>query len=154
MNLVFMSLQISLQIMSYPNVYNYGSFMRDVELKVDGSNFIDQYQHLISILISNDLLNVIRELLGDTPDNSVSEEDDDEYCTHRCLFITVQYTMLYSMESELRVHFNNTNTCDVIDELKALHRKSELWSMCTWMGFLSTSVKGNTPAQKVTWKVV
>jgi hypothetical protein len=26
--------------MSYPNVYNYGSFMRDVELKVDGSNFI------------------------------------------------------------------------------------------------------------------
>ena len=41
MNLVFMSLQISLLIMSYPNVYNYGSFMRDVELKVDGSNFID-----------------------------------------------------------------------------------------------------------------
>ena len=28
-----------------PNVYNYGSFMWDEELKVDGSNFIDWYQH-------------------------------------------------------------------------------------------------------------
>ena len=33
------------------------------------------------ILISNDLQNVIRELLGDTIDNSVIEEDDDEYRT-------------------------------------------------------------------------
>jgi len=53
------------------------------------------------ILISNDLLNVIRELLGDTPDNSVIEEDDDEYRIHRLLFMTVQYTILHSMESEL-----------------------------------------------------
>ena len=37
------------------------------------------------ILISNDLLNVIRELLGDTPDNSVIKKDDDEYRTHRHL---------------------------------------------------------------------
>ena len=37
------------------------------------------------ILISNDLLNVIRELLGDTPDNSMIKEDDDEYRTHRHL---------------------------------------------------------------------
>ena len=37
------------------------------------------------ILISNDLLNIIRELLGDTPDNYVIKEDDDEYCTHRHL---------------------------------------------------------------------
>ena len=35
------------------------------------------------ILISNDLLKAIQELLGDTPDNSVIEEDDDEYHTHR-----------------------------------------------------------------------
>ena len=56
------------------------------------------------ILISNDLLDVIRELLGDTPDNSVIEEDDDEYRTHRHLLMTVQYTILHSMKSELRVH--------------------------------------------------
>jgi len=85
-----------------PNVYNYGSFMNDVELKVDGSNFIDWYQHLISILISNVLLNVIQELLGDTPDNSVSEEDNVEYRTHRYLFMTVQYAMRYSRETEFQ----------------------------------------------------
>ena len=53
------------------------------------------------ILISNDLLNVIRELLGDTLDNFVIEEDDDEYRTHRHLYMTVQYTILHSTESEL-----------------------------------------------------
>ena len=109
--------------MSYPNVYDYGLFMCDVELKLDGSNFIDWYQHQIGILISNDLLKVIREVLGDAPDNSVSEEDDDEYRTHRYLFMTVRYAMLYSRESELWVHINDTNTYDVVAELKALCRK-------------------------------
>ena len=127
-----------------PNVYNYGSFMRDVELKVDGSNFIDWYQHLISILISNDLPDVIREQLGDTPDNSVSEEDDDEYCTHRHLFMTVQYTILHFMKFKLRVRVNDTNMYDVVDELKALYCKSELWSMSIWTGFLSTVVEEST----------
>ena len=63
--------------------------MRDEELKVDESNFIDRYQHLIGTLSSNDLLNVIRELLEDTPDNFIIEEDDDEYHTHRHLHMTV-----------------------------------------------------------------
>ena len=87
------------------------------------------------ILISNDLLNVTREQLGDTSDNSVSEEDNDEYRTHRYLFMNVQYTILHSMKSELRVHVNDTNTYDVVDKLKALDRKSELWSMSIWTGF-------------------
>ena len=73
--------------------------MRNEELKLDGSYFIGWYQHHRDILISNDLLNVIRELLGDTPDNSVSEEDDDEYRTHRHLFMTVQYTILHPMSN-------------------------------------------------------
>ena len=107
--------------MSYPNVYNYGSFVCDVELKVDGSNFIDWYQHHKRPLISNNLLNVIRELLGDTPDNSVSEKGDDEHHTHRYLFMTVQYAILHSMESELHVRVNDTNTYDVVVELKALY---------------------------------
>ena len=37
------------------------------------------------ILVSNDLLNIIAELLGDTPKNSVIKEDDDEYRAHRHL---------------------------------------------------------------------
>ena len=38
-----------------------------------------------NILVINDLLNIIRELLGDTPDNSVIKEVDDEYRTNRHL---------------------------------------------------------------------
>ena len=33
--------------------------------------------------------------------------------------MTVQYTILHSMESELRVHVNDINTYDVVDELKS-----------------------------------
>ena len=74
---------------------------------------------IIDILISNDLLIIIQELLGDTPDNSIIEEDDDEYWTHHHLFMTVQYTILHSTESELLVCANDINTYDVVDELKS-----------------------------------
>ena len=67
------------------------------------------------ILIRNNLLKVIRELLGDTHDNSVSEEGDDEYRTHSYLFMTVQSVILYSRESELQVRVNDTNTYDVVN---------------------------------------
>ena len=49
--------------------------------------------------------------------------------------MTVQYTIRYSRESELRVHVNDTNTYDVVDELKALYCKSELWIMSIWTVF-------------------
>ena len=34
------------------------------------------------------------------------------------LIVTCPYAMLYSLDSELRVHFWNTNAFDVVDELK------------------------------------
>src|SRR4051794_1622963 len=71
------------------------------------------------ILISNGLLNVIRVLLRDKLDNSVIEEDDEEYCTHHHLYMTFQYTIHHSMESELRMHVNDINTYDVVDEIKS-----------------------------------
>ena len=58
--------------------------------------------------------------------------------------MTVQYTILHSMESELLVRVADTNTYDVLDELEALYCKLELWSMSIWTGFLSTLVEGNT----------
>ena len=90
------------------------------------------------------MLNVTRERLGDTPDNSANEKGDDEHRTHHYLFMTVQYAIRYSRESEFQVRVNDTNTYDVVDELKALCRKSELWSMSIWTGFLSTVMEGNT----------
>ena len=74
----------------------------------------------------------------------MNEEDGDEYCTHRHLFMIVQYTILHSMKSELRVRANDINAYDVVDELKALYHKAELWNMSIWTWFLSTMVEGNT----------
>ena len=36
--------------------------------------------------------------------------------------MTFQYTILHSMESELRMHVNDTNTYDVIGELDVLRK--------------------------------
>lgn len=107
--------------MSYPNVYvDFCSFVRDEELRADGSNFSDWYQHLRDVLVSNDLLYLIREPLGDKSDESTSEDDKDDFRTRRDLFIIVQCAMLYSVDSVLRVRIWNTNAYDMVDGLKAL----------------------------------
>ncbi|KAM0931168.1 hypothetical protein ACQ4PT_000508 [Festuca glaucescens] len=108
-------------IMSYPNFFvNFCSFVHNEELKVDGSNFIDWCQRLRDVLISNDLLYVIEEPLGDEPKDSTSEDDKDDYRTRRDLFIVVKCDMLHSMVYELRVWFDNTNAYDMVDALNAL----------------------------------
>jgi len=132
--------------MSYPNVYvDFGSFMRNEELKADGSNFIDWYQRLRDILNSNELLYVIQEPLGDEPEESASEDDNDDYRTRRDLFIIVQCAMLCSMDSELRVRFSNTNAYDMVDELKALFISQVRVMKYEYLDeFLSTKMEENT----------
>ena len=131
--------------MSYPNVrIDFGSFLRDEELKTDGSNFIDWYQRLRGILISNDLLYVIQEPLGDEPGDSASEDDDD-YRNRRDISITVQCAMLYSMEYELRSCFSNTNAYEMVDELKALFAPQVRVMKYEYLDkFLSTKMEENT----------
>ena len=132
--------------MSYPNLdIDYGSFLRDEELKSDGSNFIDWYQRLRDILISNDLLYMIQEPLGDAPGDSASENDNGDYRDHRDISITVQCAMLYSMESELRVRFSNTNAYEMVDELKALFAPQVRVMKYEYLDkFLSTKMEENT----------
>jgi len=105
--------------MVYQHVYlDFGSFMRDEELRADGSNFMDWYQRLKALLNMNNVLYVIQEPLGDKPEDSDSDSDDD-YRTRQDYYIIVQCTMLYTMEPELRVHFSNTNAYDMVADLKA-----------------------------------
>ena len=120
--------------------------MRDEKLKNDGSNFIDWYQRLRDVLISNDLLYVIQELLGDGPGDSASEDDDDDdYRTRRDLFIIVQRAMLYSMDPELWVRFSNTNAYDMVDALKALFiSQVRVMKYECLDEFLSTKMEENT----------
>ena len=107
--------------MSFPNLnIDYGSFLRDEELKSDGSNFIDWYQRLRGVLLQNDLLYIIEEPLGDAPDNSASEDDHDEYRDRCDSTIAVQCMMRFSMVAGMRGRFVNTNPYEMVDELKTL----------------------------------
>jgi hypothetical protein len=100
--------------------FNYGSFLRDEELKKDGSNFIEWYRRLRMLLVTNDKLYVIQKPLGVKPGFSASEEDDLDYRTRRDDSITVQCAMLFAMETELRERFDKTEAYQIVVELKAL----------------------------------
>ena len=132
--------------MSYHNLdIDFGSFLRNEELKFDGSNFIDWYQRLRDTLISNDLLYVIQEPLGDEPRDSASENDNGDYRDRRDISIAVQNTMLHTMESELRVRFSNTNAYEMVDELKALFASQVRVMKCEYLDkFLSMKMEENT----------
>ena len=70
------------------------AFVREEELKNDGSNFIEWYQRLRKGLRASDALFVIKEPLGDEPNDSEDEVDKKEYRTHRDLDIVVKSAML------------------------------------------------------------
>jgi len=92
-----------------------GSFMRDEALKADGSNFIGWYGRLRTMLERNGLLHVIREPLGDEPE---SYDDLEEFGVRRDTASVVQWTMLFSMDADLRERFRHTDAYETVDELK------------------------------------
>ena len=93
-------------------------------------------------------------LLGDTPGDSMSENDNGDFHDLRSLSIEVQSTMLHSMESELRVRFSNTDAHEMVDGLKALFAsRVRIMKYGLRDKFLSAEVKEKTPAWKVTWEL-
>ena len=89
----------------YPSdKFYFGYFLRDRQLLADGSNFIDWYEKLRGILSHNNILYVIEEFLGDAPDDSASEKEDEDFRQRRDIFISVQITMSH-MDPELKAQF-------------------------------------------------
>ena len=107
--------------MSYPHGhYDLSYFFQRSLLRADGSNFIDWYQDLRHVLRVNDILYVIKELLGDKPGAFASQEEDNAYHERRDMFITIQCTMTSCMAPERRSRFEDLKPYDMVDELKAL----------------------------------
>ena len=132
--------------MSYSHVFfHLRAFVREEELKNDGSNFIEWYQRLRKGLRASDTLFVIEEPLGDEPNDSEDDDDKKEYRTHRDLDIVVKSDMLCTMAPELKVQFSDTNASDMIDGLKSLFvaevRKMRYKCLDE---FLSTKLEENT----------
>ena len=58
--------------------------------------------------------------------------------------MTVQYTILHSMEFELRVCVNDINTYDVVDELKSTMSQNRVMEYEYMDGVSFNYVEGNT----------
>ena len=97
----------------------------DSTLEADGSNFIKWYKRFRNILIHNNILYVLEEALGERPDDSASEEEEDEFHSRRDIFIEVEITMTVCLTPELKELFRHKEPYVMIDAIKT-HVKDEL----------------------------
>jgi len=132
--------------MSFPkHQIDYGSFLHEEQLKSDGSNFVDWYQRLRSILLQNDLLYVIEEPLGEAPRDDAGVDDYDEYRDSRDNAIAVQTMIVASMEPQMKERYQNLNPYVMVDVLKAFFApQMRLMGFECLREFLSTKMEENT----------
>jgi hypothetical protein len=124
---------------------DYGSWFQRKELKVDGSDFIDWFQHFRGMLYVNNILYVIEEPLGDAPGPLASEEDRDEFRTRRDTYIEIQVTMCSGMVPELQTYFEHTSPMMIIEELRMMfHEQVKLGEYECMDEFLSMKMEENT----------
>ena len=68
----------------YPrNKFYFEHFFRNPPLLADGSNFIYWYKKLREALRHNNILYIIEQGLGEEPEDSASEEEDEEFHQRR-----------------------------------------------------------------------
>ena len=110
-----------MESLEYPEVYlDDKHFLMGASLKSDGSNFIDWYFRLRSVLWQNSVLYVLKELLEDKPDSIVCIEEKLFYLQRHDLFIYVESLMRSTMDPELIVRFGCSSPMDMIIRLKLM----------------------------------
>ena len=121
------------------------SFISGGKLKVDGSNFVDWYLRLRTVLKRANILFVIEEHVGDPPGNNMDEQIMLDYHARRRTYSIVKSVLEVCMSHELRDQFEETDTFDMIDMLKSMFMNQfrvarfELENK-----FLSTKMEENT----------
>ena len=79
------------------------SFITGEKLNVDGSNFVDWYLRLRTVLKRANILFVIERHVGDPPENTADEQAMLDYYALRRTYSMVKNVMELSMSRELRV---------------------------------------------------
>ena len=121
------------------------SFMRGERLKEDGSNFVDWYLRLRTVLKRANVLFVIQEHLGNPPDDNMNEQIMLDYHNRRRTYSIAKGVIEICIPQDLREQFEDADTYDMIDMLKSMfmHQfmvaKFELENK-----FLSTKMEENT----------
>ena len=77
-----------------------GKFEAGEDLKLDGSNFIDWFKRLCDVLKSNNKIDLIRDSLGEEPEDPKARSD---YLDRRACAASLRYVMRRCMVNELQV---------------------------------------------------
>ena len=120
-----------------------GKFEAGEDLKLDGSNFIDWFKRLCDVLKSNNQIVLIREWLGEEPEDP---EAKSEYLDRRACAASLRYVMRRCMVNELQVRYPDPVYPDsMIRDLKKLFAEQlRLGEFDYLKRFLSTKMEDNS----------
>ena len=99
---------------------NFNAFLEKEKLKNNGSNFVDWFRNLRIVLTAGNLTYVLDAPLGDPPAATATDEVKNVYLTRKTQYPTVQYAILYGLESELQKRFENSDPYDIVEDLKLI----------------------------------
>ena len=87
-----------------------------------GSNFVDWYLRLRTVLKRANILFVIEEHVGDPPENNMDEQTMLDYHARRRTYSIVKSVLEVCMSQELCDQFEETNVYAMIDMMKSMFR--------------------------------
>ena len=96
------------------------TFLHGERLEDDGSNFVDWYLYLRTVLKRANILFVIERHMGDPQEENTGEQAMLDYYALRQTYSLVKNVMEHAMSHELSNQFRETSTYDMIDTLKSM----------------------------------
>ena len=95
-----------------------GLFESGEVLRFDGSNFVSWFKRLCDMLKCNDLIHLIREPLGEEPDES---EDREDFIDRRACAVCIRDVMRRRMDPKIQLRFDDQIYPDsMVQDLKEL----------------------------------
>ena len=118
---------------------------KELTLKEDGSNFVDCYLRLRTVLKRANILFVIEEPVGEPPGNNMDEKVMLDYHNRRRTYSIAKSVLEVCMSQELCDQFEETNAYDMIDMLKSMFmHQFRVARFELENEFLSTKMEENT----------
>ena len=93
------------------------------KLHESGTNFVDWYRNVRTVLRGCKKDYVLEATIGDSPDDNATEEAMNLFYQRSDDYIVVRCAMLAAMEPELQKRFENLGPIETINELKGMFQQ-------------------------------
>ena len=115
-------------------------------LRADGSNFIDWYRRLRALIQPSNILYVLEKPLGDRPGNRASWDEAQGFLARKGYYLLIHTTIVHSMVPELRIHYEDMDSNEIIDALMTVRfwPQTALMKHECFNEFLSCKMEENT----------